>query len=307
MVAGHMTYAERAGRLVPITRVPAGLACGCVCPACGGALVARKGRVVRHHFAHAAATTCHGETVLHEVGKRILQARIARHLRRGQPLLIGWRCAACRDWHSGDLLRRARHVFMEERLGGCRPDLLLLDGERRPVAALEVIVSHAPSAATLAVCRQAGVVRVTFRLRSSRGPGHLDHAPELHPEQVDLCLRPRCTGCGSRLCARDLHVADGVCWHCGQPMRLALVMVDHVWLEGPGTFSADELAASRGHGARIAARFSRWAAQRVTDNVCPACGMRTGLAHLGEFAPAHVVSPRVRRSLVCPNGCPPTP
>jgi hypothetical protein len=91
-----ITFAERAGRLVPVARVPAGLACGCVCPACGGAMVARKGRVKRHHFAHAIATACHGETVLHEVGKRLLHDRIARHLRRGRPLPIGWRCDVCR-------------------------------------------------------------------------------------------------------------------------------------------------------------------------------------------------------------------
>jgi hypothetical protein len=303
MVAGRITFAERAGRLVSITHVPAGRACGCVCPACGAALIARKGHIKRHHFAHATPTACLGETVLHEVGKRLLHARITRHLRRGRPLPVGWRCAVCRDWHDGDLLRRARHVFMEERLSDCRPDLLLLDADRRPVAVLEIIVSHAPDAATLATCRQSGVALVTFRLRTSRDLARLDRAPELHPASVDLCLRPRCTHCHHRLRARDLHIAEGACWRCGQPMRLALVMLDHVYLEGPDTFTTDELITARAHGARIAARSTQ-AARSVLANTCPTCGVRTGPAYLVDFAPAHVVSPRASRSYVCPNGCP---
>lgn len=298
------TFAEKDGRLVPISRVPAGLACGCVCPVCGRALIARKGRLKSHHFAHATATDCRGETVLHEVGKRLLRARIARHLRDGRPLPIGWRCAACRDWHCGDLLRRARHVFVEERLNGCRPDLLLLDDARRPMAALEVVVSHVPTANTHAICRRSGVVLLSFRLRDGRDLARLDRAPELHPASVDCCLRPHCANCGCTLLARDLHVTTEACWHCDAPMQLALILVDHTWLEGPENFTAGELAMARARGARIAVRFRPEAARLATDNICPACGVRTGTAYLSDFAPARGVHPRVSRSYLCRNGCP---
>lgn len=41
-----------------IEDVESGLACGCVCPACGTQLVARKGQVRLHHFAHHDTETC---------------------------------------------------------------------------------------------------------------------------------------------------------------------------------------------------------------------------------------------------------
>ena len=40
------------GEVLSIDKVERGLACGCVCPACGTRLEARKGEIVRHHFAH---------------------------------------------------------------------------------------------------------------------------------------------------------------------------------------------------------------------------------------------------------------
>ena len=50
--------AFRDGQLVMIEDVESGLACGCVCPACGTQLVARKGQVRLHHFAHHNAKPC---------------------------------------------------------------------------------------------------------------------------------------------------------------------------------------------------------------------------------------------------------
>lgn len=50
--------AFRDGQLVMIEDVESGLACGCVCPACGTQLVARKGQIRLHHFAHHSAKPC---------------------------------------------------------------------------------------------------------------------------------------------------------------------------------------------------------------------------------------------------------
>ena len=42
------------GRLLHIDDVPSGLACDCICPGCSRPLVAKKGRLQAHHFAHHA-------------------------------------------------------------------------------------------------------------------------------------------------------------------------------------------------------------------------------------------------------------
>lgn len=64
-------------RLVEVDDVPSGLRCGCVCPGCQKELVARKGEVNAHHFAHAHAKDSdlceYGtETAIHLMAKQIL-------------------------------------------------------------------------------------------------------------------------------------------------------------------------------------------------------------------------------------------
>ena len=69
-----LPFALRDGVPVHIKDVPSGLDCGCVCPAYGARLIARKGSKRAHHFAHHAAEDCeHGyETSLHLWAKEIL-------------------------------------------------------------------------------------------------------------------------------------------------------------------------------------------------------------------------------------------
>lgn len=60
------------GRMVSPAEVVSGLACGCVCPGCGAALVARKGSIA-WCFAHHAKTgseSC-SESAIHAVGKQV--------------------------------------------------------------------------------------------------------------------------------------------------------------------------------------------------------------------------------------------
>ena len=62
------------GESVYISDVPSGLKCGCVCPACGALLVAKKGQKRMHHFAHYKSKNCeYGyESSLHLAAKDIL-------------------------------------------------------------------------------------------------------------------------------------------------------------------------------------------------------------------------------------------
>lgn len=62
------------GRLLHVSQVPPGLACSCSCPACHAPLVARKGGVVAHYFAHHVDRACAGawETALHLLAKQVV-------------------------------------------------------------------------------------------------------------------------------------------------------------------------------------------------------------------------------------------
>lgn len=65
---------DRQGRLVDIHSVPQGLACGCVCPGCGGRLLAKQGQIRAWYFSHASGAECvsGAETALHLAAKRLI-------------------------------------------------------------------------------------------------------------------------------------------------------------------------------------------------------------------------------------------
>ena len=69
-----LIYALKDGNIVSIADVPSGKKCGCVCPACGDELIARKGEKRMHHFAHRSNEDCeYGyESSLHLAAKDIL-------------------------------------------------------------------------------------------------------------------------------------------------------------------------------------------------------------------------------------------
>lgn len=68
-------YGVKNGQLIHISEATRGLACECVCVACGFLLVARKGSQRRHHFAHAVDADCQGsaETALHLLSKELFR------------------------------------------------------------------------------------------------------------------------------------------------------------------------------------------------------------------------------------------
>lgn len=72
-----LIYGLTADGLVPISKVPNGLACGCTCPGCRQPLVAKNHRHNRKmaHFAHYSGTSCAGafESALHLLAKEVFQ------------------------------------------------------------------------------------------------------------------------------------------------------------------------------------------------------------------------------------------
>lgn len=64
---------DHTGQMRGIDEVEQGLACNCVCPGCRSPLVARKGPVRVHHFAHQGTScTIGAETALHRMAKQIV-------------------------------------------------------------------------------------------------------------------------------------------------------------------------------------------------------------------------------------------
>lgn len=134
------------GDLVAVQDMPAGLACGCVCPGCGGALVARKGGVRTHHFAHhsaASSGTCNRETVEHAIAKKVVVRAVLAWLAGTGPVPKIVR--RCREGHEDTVPLPIEVCGAETEYpwNGRYVDVMLLDDVGNAVFAVEVRVSHA--------------------------------------------------------------------------------------------------------------------------------------------------------------------
>lgn len=77
-MAVTIPFGVKEGALLHISEAVRGLACACLCPECAKPLIARKGLVNEHHFAHAPPaqdSDCAGgvETALHRYAKAIIE------------------------------------------------------------------------------------------------------------------------------------------------------------------------------------------------------------------------------------------
>ncbi|MCO6490741.1 MAG: hypothetical protein J5I98_20155 [Phaeodactylibacter sp.] len=131
----HIPFGLRGLELLSIEEVPRGLACDCLCPACGAPLVAKKGARQAHHFAHYRGSACADalETSLHLKAKEVFQR--VRQI-AAPPVFLHRQTVPIFE---AQLLRFER-VRLEQRLGRVVPDIILEAGGKRLL--VEINVSH---------------------------------------------------------------------------------------------------------------------------------------------------------------------
>lgn len=77
MIGEKLQYALKDNILVSVDQVEKGLACNCICPSCKSQLIARKGEVREHHFAHYKNNSCATgyQTSLHLLAKELISEK----------------------------------------------------------------------------------------------------------------------------------------------------------------------------------------------------------------------------------------
>lgn len=135
-----MVIAMKNGMMTSISEVSSGLTCECTCPCCGRKLVARKGTLKAHHFAHHAGhpdESCNfaAETILHQFAKQVIEEE-----RR-----IGIPAVAVEDEYGPLTVTTAKTVRLDEVVleRGFRsvvPDVSCRAGDR--VLLVEFFVTH---------------------------------------------------------------------------------------------------------------------------------------------------------------------
>jgi hypothetical protein len=127
------------GRITHISEVSRGLLCGCVCPGCHKPLVAKKGRITTHHFAHFNTADCGSaiETALHRAAKDIIyeHKKIAV-----PPIEIPWNSFGDSMQIASEQLHDITSAVLEHKTGNIVPDIVVTVASSQLL--IEIRVTH---------------------------------------------------------------------------------------------------------------------------------------------------------------------
>lgn len=168
--ADHTGYGLKSGALTFIADVPSGLACGCVCARCDQRLIAKKGPIRQHHFAHFEDTGCHGaaESALHLLARELLAELKSfdvppydyhRRRKTRTGALIQHRCVVT----TGGPMP-IHHVRVEEHAGDFIPDIVIETATTSLI--VEVAVTHKVGRIKLRKLRRRNLPVVEIRLHA---------------------------------------------------------------------------------------------------------------------------------------------
>lgn len=134
----YIQYAMKDNRIVHISEIESGLACGCFCPHCNAQLVAKKGSIVVHHFAHYHQNECDFayESSLHLGVKRVLE----QERKFLFPSVVVKSMLGKNETVKKATILSLDSVSVERRLESIIPDILVNVGKSECI--LEIYVTH---------------------------------------------------------------------------------------------------------------------------------------------------------------------
>jgi len=141
-----LPFGSKNNILVDVSMVERGLACQCTCPRCHGDLVARKGLIREHHFAHKDLTKCVGayEAAIHLMTKQIIDEAGSLQLPALKIVVekigLGGELHRLEDIVTNAKLQQFSKVVLEPREDGTIADIIGYKNDRRLL--VEVNVTH---------------------------------------------------------------------------------------------------------------------------------------------------------------------
>ncbi|MFA5688530.1 MAG: competence protein CoiA family protein [Kiritimatiellales bacterium] len=134
----QLPFGIKANKLTHISEVGSGLSCECFCPACGTSLIAKKGEIQAHHFAHYNAPECTYalESALHLFAKEIIAKRKVFTVPPLYDDIPDYGICLL----SKDQIINIDNVYLEHRLKRVIPDLIIEAKGRR--LAIEIAITH---------------------------------------------------------------------------------------------------------------------------------------------------------------------
>ena len=277
-----LPFALRNEAIIHISDVESGRQPDCLCPECKRPLIARKGAIKQHHFAHDPGSQCNLESALHWLGKTLIHDGIRDALSHGTPINLQWQCSHCPDAHETNLLSGAVSVEMERHLGQAKPDVLIFGQEGKPLTAIEVVVSHPLEDDARAFYKAAKINIVEIRLSNYDAINDLRDMSRLNATATSFCMRPKCDICEQPLSPKTIHVVNGACYRCGGAMKISFCDVEGV-CHSPEEFSGKDTESALKRGCILREQFSHTTQTSYVANTCGHCGAFTGSFYLHDF------------------------
>lgn len=256
------------------------------CIGCNSEMILKRkiGGKRRPHFSHKPTEEkCSPETVLHILFKRKLYTKLHDCIDYKKSLIFEWECDKCNGRHSGNLVKRAKKVKLESKVGSYIPDITLYDKNEYPYAVIEIVVTHSPEVENIEFYKNHGIILIIIKLENYIDLYMIENS--LFASYVNFCPNPICKKHNTHTVPRILKIVNTKCWKCDNSMKAAVI--DFEYGEGPETFTKEELRIAHDNGVLIKPHYSKTSRQKYLSNTCKKCNSFFGRFFIGELTEIH--------------------
>ena len=113
------------------------------CLSCEEPMIAKRGKVKAHHFAHKA-TQCDPDRALHDTAQALIMNAYNEAKERSERYYTHFLCPRCKRNAKFNLVRPGRLIRKEagDKVKGTRPDLALIEANGQNAGLIEIVVTH---------------------------------------------------------------------------------------------------------------------------------------------------------------------
>lgn len=176
---------------------------------------------------------------------------------------------------------------------------MLLDANEQPIAAIEVLVSHAPETKARAFYAANNIAVLEFALLDEDDLQPLRRG-ELVATAGTACARRKCPACHGPLFSSPLIVVIGECYRCRRPMKMAFKQT-RGGIVAPEEFAPDDIRRASAAGCILQRRYSSVTGTRYLANCCGGCGTFTGSFYLHDYFYRPNIAPGKNAEVYCPE------
>lgn len=273
-------YGLKNEQIVHISQVESGLACQCVCLMCGEKLVAHKGTDRVDHFVHYSSKNCSPESILHLLSKIELYHKYRYFIDSKNTERISHTIRHCIPEKMKNWLLKSASIEIECDFKIAKPDLAILDTERRAVAFVEVVVTHYPSENVINFCNEYKIPIIQYSVNNFN-----DYEKLKKETLLPICINCKtdnlCPNCGEYMRERELYIIETKCIKCKENMKLSFAK-NHTYITSH-RFTSKEIELSESHGVLLQEKFIKEAGIICLVPTCKKCGEHLGTRYISRF------------------------